>query len=98
MYMHPARPVPPTITAVLRPQPSAYRVAGMEIASMRIADKPDARNEDVPLGKPAWTKSIGAYYRGRQVSDAKDFNLLPACNRNLHRALHQCHTIGSFQG
>ena len=63
IYMHPARPSPPTITEVLRPQRSAHRVAGIEIASISIADRPDARNEAVPVGKPAWTKSIGAYYK-----------------------------------
>ena len=36
--------------------------AGMEMASMEIAEMPEARKEAVWLGIPAWEKMVGAYY------------------------------------
>lgn len=53
---------PPVITEVRRPQVSARRRAEMEIRSMRIAETPEARKDEVPEGIPAWATRVGAYY------------------------------------
>lgn len=53
MNMQPDKPTPPVMMEALRPHLSAKRTAGMEIASMRIAETPEARNEAEPLERPA---------------------------------------------
>jgi len=53
--------IPPQIAEVRRPHLSARSVAGMLKASMRIAETPDARNDAVLDGIPAWAKIVGAY-------------------------------------
>lgn len=54
--------IPPVMADVRRPHLSARRKAGIEIASMRIAERPDARKEDVDPERPAWAKRVGAYF------------------------------------
>jgi hypothetical protein len=51
---------PPTIILLRREILSARRRAGMEMASMRIAERPEARKEEVFAGMPAWAKRVGA--------------------------------------
>ena len=51
--MLPDKPNPPAIVHVLRPHASAQRKAGMDMARIKMADTPDARNEASPLDKPA---------------------------------------------
>ena len=60
--MQPVRRKPPTRTTERRAKRSAKMRAGMLIASMRIADSPEAKKEAVVAGRPAWAKSVGAYY------------------------------------
>ena len=55
------RPMPPVMAEVRRPHLSAKRKAGMEMASMRMAERPEARKEAVASGRPACAKSMGAY-------------------------------------
>jgi hypothetical protein len=54
-------PSPPDIIDVLRPHLSTNKNPGIDIAIMRIADRPDARNDACSLGMPAWANSAGAY-------------------------------------
>ena len=56
------RRMPPTRTTVRRANRSARSMAGILIASMRIAESPEARKEAVVAGRPAWAKRVGAYY------------------------------------
>lgn len=56
------RPRPPVIAEVRRPHLSARRKAGIEIASIRMAETPEARNEAVEDESPACEKRTGAYY------------------------------------
>ena len=53
MNMQLDKPRPPTMTIVRRPHLSAKRKAGIEIATIRIAERPEARNEASPAGRPA---------------------------------------------
>lgn len=58
---------PPEIAEVRRPHLSASSNAGMEIASISIAETPDARKDAVWFGRPACAKRVGAYWTA--VSD-----------------------------
>jgi len=53
---------PPEITEVRRGILSARRTAGIVMAHMRIAETPEARNPAVCSGRPACSKSVGAYF------------------------------------
>ena len=44
---------PPVMIELRRPHASAYRKAGIVMRSMRIAETPDAKKDDVPAGRPA---------------------------------------------
>lgn len=63
--MQPERTKPPEMADVLRPHLSANMKAGMDTASMRIADTPDAKKDAVEDDNPACEKRIGAYYEGQ---------------------------------
>lgn len=56
------RPMPPVIADVRLPHLSASKKAGTDIASIRIPDTPDARNDAVAENRPACENSRGAYY------------------------------------
>lgn len=58
----PERPTPPVMAEVRLPHLSASKKAGTDIASMSIADTPDARNDAVSEDNPAWENRRGAYY------------------------------------
>jgi hypothetical protein len=62
MSMQLDRPRPPDMADVRRLHLSAKRKAGTEMASMRIAERPDARKDTWLPGRPAWAKRVGAYY------------------------------------
>jgi hypothetical protein len=51
---------PPTIILLRLETLSARRRAGMDIASINMAERPDARKEDVFAEMPAWAKRVGA--------------------------------------
>lgn len=57
----PERPMPPVMADVRRPHLSASKKAGTEIASISIADTPDARNDAVFEESPACENKRGAY-------------------------------------
>lgn len=59
--MQKVRMEPPVMTLVRRDTESVKRTAGMLIASMRMAERPEARKEDVFAEMPAWAKRVGAY-------------------------------------
>lgn len=69
--MQEAKVMPPLITEVRRPHLSANKKPGMEIANIRIDDKPEARNEALSVDSPACSKSTGAYYE-MLISYCKD--------------------------
>lgn len=52
---------------VRRPHLSASRNAGMEMANMRIAERPDARKDAVDEDSPACEKRVGAYWRNDKL-------------------------------
>jgi hypothetical protein len=53
---------PPDIADVRRPHLSARRKAGTDMASMRMAESPEAKNEACSPGIPAWENKTGAYF------------------------------------
>jgi hypothetical protein len=59
--MVPERTMPPVMADARRPHLSARREAGILKKSIKIAETPDARNEAVCEGNPAWAKIVGAY-------------------------------------
>lgn len=59
--------MPPVIADVRRPHLSASKKAGTDIASMRIPDTPDARNDAVAEDSPACENNRGAYYYGVRI-------------------------------
>jgi hypothetical protein len=58
--MQKVRMQPPTMMLLRRETLSARRRAGMLIARMRIAERPDARKDDVLASMPACAKRVGA--------------------------------------
>lgn len=58
------RRMPPRITGVRRDQRSAARTAGMVVARMTIAERPEARKEVEEETRPACWKRRGAYCGG----------------------------------
>lgn len=65
--MQPARASPPAMADVRRPHLSAKINAGIDMASIRMAESPDAKKEAVLPGNPACAKRVGAYWAS--VSD-----------------------------
>jgi hypothetical protein len=61
MSIEKERTNPPKMMELRRPILSEYITAGMEMASMRIAETPLARKEEDWAGMPAWAKRVGAY-------------------------------------
>jgi hypothetical protein len=51
---------PPTIILLRRDILSARSKAGILMQSMRMAERPEARKEEVLAGMPAWAKRVGA--------------------------------------
>jgi hypothetical protein len=51
---------PPTMILLRRDTLSARRSAGMDMQSIRIAERPEARKEEVFAEMPAWVKRVGA--------------------------------------
>jgi hypothetical protein len=51
---------PPTTILLRRDILSARSKAGMEMQSMRMAERPEARKEEVLALMPAWAKRVGA--------------------------------------
>lgn len=60
MNMQKVRMQPPTMILLRRETLSARRRAGTLMARMRIAERPDARNELVAALIPAWENRVGA--------------------------------------
>ena len=58
--MEKERTNPPKMMELRRPILSEYITAGMEIASMRIAETPEARKEEDWAGIPAWARISGS--------------------------------------
>jgi hypothetical protein len=56
-----ARRKPPRMTEARRDQRSARRTAGMVVAKMTTAERPEARNEEDSLTRPACWNRRGAY-------------------------------------
>lgn len=83
------RRMPPVRAEVRRPHLSARRKAGMEIASMRIVERPEARKDAVFEARPACAKRMGAYWDmlGRFGDSGGE---------DVHIKLHQYRTIESY--
>lgn len=66
--MHADNMVPPVMADLRRPQLFVKKKAGIVTSIMRIEDSPEAKKDASELERPAWLKSVGAYF-GLRVSD-----------------------------
>jgi hypothetical protein len=62
--IHVDKIIPPIMVEVRRPHLSANKKAGMDMANIKIAERPEARKPAVFPDNPACLNNVGAYYQG----------------------------------